>query len=230
MQLNTLNRVIALFLIGGFVVLLVAVAFKASIWAAVEPYSKKELSAVMGVVIAVALLSVTAFAGSLVDAVGNLSVRRLIRFQFAVRRPLAALLGSGHEFDERDLWQEAFERAMASKPMYETLLEQKQPDMIRALSAAIFFRTANKEHAEWLIQHHSMYHLSANFVVILFSGAIWALCQRWCIAAVASVVGAYFLTSFSLDNYLYTYQLSFRHAYITITDPQDTSTKANAAP
>jgi len=221
MQLNTLNRVIALFLIGGFVVLLTAVALEPKIRSLVEPYSKKELSAATSVFVAVALLSVTALAGSLVDAIGNLTVRRLIRRKLAVKRNGAMLFFSGSEFDERDQWQSAFERELNGRPKYNDLLKPCKPDTIKALSAAMFFRTAGKEHTEWLIQHHSMYHLSANFVVILISCAVWSLFRCWPTMAAVSLVGAYLLTSFSLDNYLYTYQLSFRNAYVTMIEPSD---------
>jgi hypothetical protein len=34
--------------------------------------------------------------------------------------------------------------------------------MVKSFSAGLFFRTASKEHLEWLNQHHSMYQLSAD--------------------------------------------------------------------
>lgn len=93
--------------------------------------------------------------------------------------------------------------------------------MLKALSAGFFFRTAEKEHAEWLVQHHSMYHLSANFVIILIACAVWSFHAGFCWLTFGSILGAYLLTSFALDNYLYTYQLSFRNAYLALTDVRD---------
>jgi hypothetical protein len=38
---------------------------------------------------------------------------------------------------------------------------------------------------------------------------------------ILSLVGAYFLTTFSLDNYLYAYQLAFRNAYFALQDESE---------
>lgn len=215
MQLNTLNRVIALFLIGGFVVVLAAVSFEAEIRTLIEPYSKMELGAPAGVFLAVALLSITALAGTLVDALGNLTVRRVIRKWLAKDRSHARMFFCAEEFDEQDRWRRTF-RASLVEERYKALAED---DMIKAASAALFFRTAEREHTEWLVQHHSMYHLSANFAVILIGSAAWSLGEGAYYLAAGSILGAYLVTTFALDNYLYTYQLSFRNAYLAVSNP-----------
>lgn len=215
MQLNTLNRVIALFLIGGFVIVMAAVALEAKIRTLLEPYSKMDLGAPAGVFLAVALLSVTALAGTIVDALGNLTVRRVIRKWIAKERARARVFLCAEEFDEQHLWREAFRTALQSDKRYESLAKD---DMIKAASAALFFRSAEKEHTEWLVQHHSMYHLSANFVIVVITVAGWLMYERAYLLAGISIVGAYLLTTFALDNYLYTYQLSFRNAYFALKD------------
>lgn len=91
MQLNTLNRVIALFLIGGLVTVLAATALEKQILPTLERYSKMGLGPSAGIFLAVALLSITALAGSVTDALGNITVRRLVSRALAKRRLLAAL-------------------------------------------------------------------------------------------------------------------------------------------
>lgn len=215
MQLNTMNRVIALFLIGGFVIVMLAVAFESEIRALLNQYSKMEVGAPAGVFLAVALLSITALAGSIVDAIGNLTVRRLIRKWLAKDRSRAMFFFCAEEFDEQDRWRTAFQTSLTSEPRYKNLAH---PEMIKAASAGLFFRTATKEHNEWLVQHHSMYHLSANFVIILIACASWSFANAEHVAGVACLIGAYLLITFALDNYLYTYQLSFRHAFLALME------------
>jgi hypothetical protein len=218
-QLNTLNRVIALFLIGGLVTVLAAIALEQQILPTLERYSKLGLGSSAGIFLAVALLSITALAGSVTDALGNITVRRFVSRMLAKRRLLAWLFFCSRDFDAQDRWRTAFKDALRGDARYKASVQED--DMIKALSAAFFFRTAEKEHAEWLVQHHSMYHLSANFVVILIGCAVWSFFAGFRYLAVGSIVGAYLLTSFALDNYLYTYQLSFRNAYLALTDVPD---------
>jgi len=220
MQLNTLNRVIALFLVGGFVVVMAAVAFDVQLRGALKPYS--ELGAAAGVAMAVALLSITALAGVVVDALGNLSVRRVITKWIAKDRLRAGLFFCTDEFDAQNRWRQVFQDSLKRDPRHEEVVND---DMIRGASAVIFFRTAEKEHTEWLVQHYSMFQLSTNFVVTLLACATWAFLERQCCLALLSIAGAYLVTTFALDNYLYTYQLTFRNAYMVLNDvPTSVST------
>ncbi|HEY0144285.1 MAG TPA: hypothetical protein VGF48_25595 [Thermoanaerobaculia bacterium] len=217
MQLNTLNRVIATFTIGTFVVTLTVVALGTRMEALLERYFEDAFGASTAVVIAIALFSVTVLAGTIVDAFGNLTIRRWIRFKLARRRELARLFFCGDEFDEQERWRKTFITALSDDVRHQTLAESDLAT-VKAMSAGIFFRTAEKEHSEWLIQHHSMYHLSANFVILLSTVAILAFTSGSWLLGVTTVLGAYLLMTFALDNYLYTYQLSFRNAYLALAD------------
>src|SRR6185436_1906757 len=175
MQLNTLNRVISLFLVGGFVVFLGAVYLREDIGREGKKFvSEYSLGSgwgpTAGVFMAVGLLSVTALAGAIVDAIGNITVRRFIRKVLGRYRFLAGLFLCAGEFGEQARWREVFRVAISNSTKHRPLAGKKE--MISPLSAGLFFRTAQKEHAEWLIQHHSMYHLSADFVVVLLVCAI----------------------------------------------------------
>ncbi|HYI08460.1 MAG TPA: hypothetical protein VEK57_05285 [Thermoanaerobaculia bacterium] len=215
MQLTTLNRVIALFIIGAFVVTLAALGLGSDLEALAERHFEDAFGASTAVVIAIALFAITVLAGMLVDASGNLTVRWLIRFKLARRRSVAWWFFCGDEFDEQDRWRQAFANALANDVRYHGLATWEL-DTLKALSAGLFFRTAQKEHAEWLIQHHSMYHLAANFVLLLLAVTVWAVATGSWGWAAAMVPGAYLLLTFALDNYLYTYQLSFRNAYLAL--------------
>lgn len=232
MQLNTLNRVISLFLIGGFVVVLTAVSFRKEIGEFLVQHPFGPVWGPMaGVFLAVGLLSVTALAGAIVDALGNLTVRRFIRKVLARNRFTAGMFLCAGEFKEQGRWKETFEAALQDNPKHKSLAAKEE--MIKPLSAGMFFRTAEKEHAEWLIQHHSMYNLSADFVVILIAVAIFAWFRELPGVAYGCLGGAYLLTTFALDNYLYTYQLSFRNAYLAIKDepePKEATGLGDAAP
>lgn len=212
MQLNTLNRVIALFLIGGIVVAMAVVASKDHIKPLLEKYMP---DASAGVFLAVTLLSLTALAGTIVDALGNLTVRRWISESFAANREIARLFCCVDEYDAHALWREALRGALTKDPRHAQL---GKDSMIKAASAALFFRTADKEHFEWLTQHYSMYHLSANFVIILVACAGWTWHVDAYLLGGMSILCAYLLTTFALDNYLYAYQLTFRNAYLALHD------------
>jgi hypothetical protein len=227
MQVNTLNRVIALFLIGGLAVVLAAVALKEEIEALSCQYPRFGAGPSSSVFLAVALLSITALSGTIVDAMGRLTVRRLIAGA-AKGHFLTYLLVGRRGFKSQDRWRAAFESALFRDPRHRVLATQEE--MIKPLAATIFFRTAGKEHAEWLIQHYSMYHLSTNFVVLLIVCAIWSLIEGcfasadsialkgWLVLASVSIVVAYLLMTFALESYLYSYQLIFRNAYLTMSE------------
>lgn len=219
MQLNTLNRVISLFLIGGFVVFLSAILLREDIAGKVQKFASQHSfgpgwAPTAGVFLAVGLLSATALAGAAVDAIGNLTVRRLIRKVLAKRRYLARLFLCTGEFDEQNRWRNAFKAALEGCEKHKSIAERD--NMLNPLSAGLFLRTAGKEHAEWLTQHHSMYHLSADFVVVLLITAIFSWLRDLPNLTFGSIAAAYLLTTFALDNYLYTYQLSFRNAYLEL--------------
>jgi len=236
-QLNTLNRVISLFLIGGFVVVLSAVLLREEIAKKVDPFfarapSRRGLEPMAGVLLTVGLLSATALAGAIVDALGNLTVRRFITKILSKDRFLAGLFWCAGEFDEYESWRKTFEAALENNRKHESLVGK--PGMMKPLSAGIFFRTADKEHVEWLVQHHSMYHLTADFVVILLIGAVlafvgaivgavrvaWQLDLFLLALTCASVAAAYLLMTFALDHFLYSYQLTFRNAYLALKDEE----------
>lgn len=211
MQLNTLNRVISLFLIGGFVVVMAVVASEAHI----EPLLKRyaTMSAPAATFMAVALLSLTALAGTIVDAFGNLTVRSWIQKTLAKNREVARLFWCVSEYDEYACWREVLRGALVNNRNHARL---SGDDMIKAASAALFFRTSGKEHTEWLIQHYSMHHLSANFAIILIACAGWTFFVGAYAISGASILCAYLLTTFALDNYLYAYQVTFRNAYLAL--------------
>lgn len=214
MQVNTLNRVISLFLKGGLLVVICAIYFFDG------PHDHLRLKnfvqaggAGSGVFLAVGLLSVTALAGTIVDAVGNLTIRRFVVWAGA-RRAWARLLFCRDEFDEQERWRCAFIATPEIIERYGRLIDKKE--MQKPLSAGLFFQTAQKEHAEWLIQYYSMYNLSADFVGVLLGWAILAFWRGELLGAFACFGLAYLLLTFALDNYFYTYQLSFRNACLAV--------------
>ena len=224
MQLNTLNRVIALFLIGGLVMVMAAVAYQDQIVCLLTKYSAPGLGPSAGAFLAVGLLSITALAGTVVDAVGNITVCLLVRKFLARRRGLAVWFLCADAFDEQDSWRTPFKDALEGSPRYKAVANNE--DMVRGVSAGIFLRTAGKEHLEWLLQHYSMYHLATSFVIIFIPCAIWSFrTGHYCITA-GTISGAYLLMGFALDNYLFTYEMSFRNAYLALADVHDADLKA----
>lgn len=219
MQLSTLNRVIALFLIGGFVVVMATVAFKDEIETLLPQSSNWT-----GIFLAIALLSAAALAGTLVDALANLTICLLIRKWIAKGRSRARLFFCGGDFDVQDRWRSAFHAAIEHDPRYKKLAND---DMIQATSASMFFRTAEKAHTEWLVQHYSMYHLSANFALVLIACAVWAFVSSAYLLGFLCIAGSYLLTTFAVDNYLHTYRMSFQNAYLALHDSRDAASASN---
>ena len=222
MQLNTLNRVIATFLVGAFVITVSVFALGSKLGGLVEAYFEDAFATGSGVVLALALFALTVFLGTVVDAVGNLTTRWWIRHRLARSRRAAWWFFCALEFDAKSDWRRIFLAELTNHPTYQDLIGRGD-DVIKALSAGIFFRTAEKEHSEWLVQHHSMYHLSANLVVVGFFGAVWCVAgQAWLLAA-CSIAISYLLMTFALDNHLYTYQLAFRNAYLALAEKRGTN-------
>jgi hypothetical protein len=107
MLLNTLNRVISLFLIGGFAVILLAAYQRERIGEFLLDYPfEPGWGPMAGVFLAVGLLSVTALTGSIIDALGNLTIRRFIRGVISKNMDRCKWFLCRNEFKEMDQWRE----------------------------------------------------------------------------------------------------------------------------
>lgn len=228
MQINTLNRVIALFLVGSFMVVLAIFVFRGKIDGYLDTHpNAKALSPAAATLVAVGLLPVTALLGVIVDAFGNLTVRRGIKRLLFERRTGARLFFCAREFDEKEEWKKLFREGLIQSERYKLL--RGRLDLLSPLSAGLFFRTAKREHNEWLVQHLSMYHLSANFVIIAMLGFVLALYRCSAGLAIASFLTGYLLMIFALDQFLYCYQIAFRNAVLELIQTEGKSEPDTAA-
>lgn len=215
MQVNTLNRIISLFLKGGLLLVAVSFFFVDDI----RRFScrhglDQEWSAASGVLLAVGLLSVTALAGTVLDALGNVTIRPFIRM-IGDKKSRTYFFLCCREFDEQERWGVIFAAELRKSEKYALPLGIES--LLKPFSAGLFFRTAQKDHIEWLVQHHSIYNLSADFVPVLLGCSVFSGQFGWWWPFIL-VGAAYLLTTFALDNYLYSYQLTFRNAYLALRD------------
>jgi hypothetical protein len=214
-QINTLNRIISLFLVGGLALLALVFFREGQIRAilsgnAISPGS----GPAMAIVLTVGLLSLTALVGAIVDALGNLTVRRLIRGILSRKLLFARAFFGTAEFREFNQWRRVFREALNASQRHQTLSGREE--LVDSFAASLFFDTAEGGHSEWFTQHHSIYYLASNFVVVLSLSALYASVYNTYAVAGWSLAGAYLLTTFALDKYLYTYQMAFRSAYLAL--------------
>ncbi len=219
MQLTTLNKVVNLFLVGGFVV------FLGIAWA--EPSARElggQRSSSAVVFLTLGLLSSAALAGMVIEALSETFVRWLLGPVAAEYRIFKWL----KDYKGYRYWMKTFEAALLQAPPHKKLLCDSSE--LRAYAVAILFRSANPEHIQWAVQHYSMFMLATNFAVVaLLSGAFvwipaWSLdlaTRIWVTIGSAAIVPL--LSIFAQDKWYYSYEIAFRNGALALLEECDSA-------
>src|SRR5687768_1475335 len=227
MPVGTINKTIALFLVGYLGLSIVVVIWHESIFA-----FWREHQALSGPAGSVALglfsLAIAAVMGAVVDGIADVTIRRFIKWG-APRRGFARFFGQSRVFHSVEKWKALFNEqiAEADERLFVTIADG-QPLFRLHLATGLLHAHAPPQHIDWVFAHYATFYLASNLSLLVLVGppillgtvvvdqpdtGIWALST-----VLAMVVAAYGLLSLSLDRCLYTYQAEFRFAAIWLAE------------
>jgi len=236
MQFTTLNKIINLFLIGTFTIVMIVVE---SILLKIDiDFSVlKELTNSLGLPAFILLASifsvpVVIFVGVTVDVATELTVRRGVK-ELLKRESLIWYFFAKPDLDEKLHFEEEVENLLQKSGKYNSLLKKKEADNSStgkfgtSFGVAFFFHKANGEVVEWVIQHYSVYLLATSYLFIL-SLFVLAMILFGVIAIENTskfwiVIGTYLGLSYllvceSVRKYLHTWEYTHSHNAVVLCD------------
>jgi hypothetical protein len=224
MPITTLNRVIAIFIVGA-----VPVAWLYLRWGGLIP----NFGSVDTVFSAILAIPLTAFFGLVVDGAAD-PVRYLIKR--AVNWDRLCLWSWLHEDELAKLrkWNGEIQ-ALSNAGVIKIRVADKpgEADEFSAMNfaAGYFLANASKEQIAWLNSHYSTYSLATSFALLGFviSALDTWLFVDWNTGAlefVAATVAAILLIGTAFDGYVYSYQLAARFTVIHLHQPQAAATSS----
>jgi hypothetical protein len=232
MPISSLNKVIALLIVGSIALLWIGILF----WTPLSEFALKykDLGNAGGAVVAGLLfLAGSALVGSVIEALTDLTVRPLIK-KARRQRSWARFFGQAVLHDDLAFWELFFREKAERNELFQHVVATQEPALGR-LAWGILHKNSSKEHADWAATHHAMYYLAANLSVLLTLVAFSAfpmvaarglgLLAFFLVAAVF-VPCIYLLWSLAIDRYLYTYLVTFRFGVLYLSEaasPQTTS-------
>lgn len=230
MQPTTLNKIVALFLVGSLSLLfcfLINWDILCPVLYQEDSSSDPPLSPAIAVLAAFFLLPASALLGATVDGLAALTIRRLIRLS-RKKRGVAFLFGKSGDYDLLIAWHDKYKEALEASRAYSTFLEQ-DPDLVYSVGPGQLFRTAKADHLEWVTRHYATFLLSYNFAFVVGLATIIApfklldnpfTLNQLVVLILFGVVMFYGLCSLAVDRYLYAFHASFRNGWMAIHAPE----------
>jgi hypothetical protein len=227
MPVVTINKTVALFLVGYLGLGTVAVFARQPILAFWREH--QELSGASGsVVLGLLSLAVAALMGAIIDGLAEVTIRRLLKWG-AKHEGFARFFGQRRVFQNVEIWKAHFDEQLvqADEQLFARIAgDQALPKL--HLATGLLHAHAPPHHIEWVFAHYSTYYLASNLAFLVLVGPPVLVANvvqgdghtaAWIIATgLAMMLSTYGLLSLSLDRCLYTYQAEFRFAAIWLAE------------
>lgn len=231
MQLTNLNKVINFLLIGLIVIGIVVFSFYREIILFFtsagfigDPSQLFSNSAILtGVTLF--LFSLSFFIGLLVEGGAAISVQTFIVWG-SNKRLFIRLFVCSKGAKAFNYTLNEFNKLFEVNKIYKRINKYDSHD--DPLAVALFFKTANSQTLDWVIQHHSTYILATNYLFLLlflgtpvliikFFPANFTLWVKFSVSIIYSAC-IYLLFHLAIDRYLYTYETTYRHDILVLCD------------
>lgn len=222
MPVTTLNRTIAMFIVGGAPLAWWLVRHLEQVASTAEAH--KDAGAIMAILTAFVLIPLTAVLGTIAEGLAD-RVRFKLIHKATHNRMLAGFFWHATEYDHLKYWtdktQERYPRLV--------LRDGKGEDHTLSFLAGYFLANASKEQIDWLNSHYSAYTLSSSLALvapvvagfdIFFYGDVFqgGLCGCGLVLEIALIaVATYLMLSFAIDMFLYSYHMVARFTYLDLT-------------
>lgn len=225
MQLTTINKIISYLLFGSLAAALIALHFK-------EAFPNK-LPDGTGLVMPLIFLSVAVCLGCVIEGIRSVLAHHIIQ---AILNPINAdednihwtttSLGLSQSFKNYQLCHKQFETAFLQSE------SQSYPEVfadlevsLRSFATGLFFSKSNSDAINQVNSHYATYILASGFLILVITAPFWYFLLPFKISYGYLLlivpfwfVALYSLTGLSLNMYLYSYEVVFRQAYITLKD------------
>ena len=235
--MTTLNKIIALFLVGGVVAFL-AIGLH---WKQIEmPLSSSPTDdSGFWVFFAFLLLPVSALMGAIVEGLSQVMLQGLLK-RAHLNRTVARLFGQTRAYEHLNKWQDYLALLVPKDQHYQWLApvdEADKPWALRSISADFFLQSAQPGKLEWLVQHYATFVLASNLACAVALAVIyvplgnlaaalgfwwpvlaWATTAQIIALLVAGIFAFWALCSLSISRYLYSHELSARHMALCLSD------------
>jgi hypothetical protein len=243
MPLSTINKTVALFVVGYLALAVVAICWWEQllrIWGAHQEFFGAAGSVGLGVL----SIALAALAGAVIDGLADITVRRFVKWA-ARRRRMVQFFGHSGVFESVEYWKTSFQSQIdrSDEELFRTV-GKDHPLYRLQLAIGLLHAHAPGHHIEWVFAHFATHYLACNLAfLVLVATPILAFRAvpesanpvAWIIAtAGAMILSAYGLLSLSIDRCLYTYQSEFRFASIWLSEThgakQSVPTPSGASP
>ncbi len=244
MPVISLNKVVAIFIVGGAPVS----------WLLLR-YPNLSGNALESAASAILLIPLYAMFGTILESLADIVRSYLIRLS-KYERSYAAFFGHGRDYDSLQAWKnELFpllEKHAISARLHDNYSGKDQKLSILDFAAGYFLRKANKDQIDWLNSHYSSYTLASSLSCTLLVVFILDLTFFWASPVIAPVtfrpMGAnwaqaficamglelvivsasvYLLLRFAIDMHLYSYRIAVRFAVEEIADANQSGTASD---
>jgi hypothetical protein len=236
MQVTTLNKVIALFLVGGVVAFLATGLHWEQLEGSLPSSATKESG--FWVFFAFLLLPVSALMGAVVEGFSQVTLQNILK-KSRSNRKIASLFGQRRAHDCLNKWQDFLTSLVQKDCRYQWLAPVNDSDRwaLRSTAADFLLQSARSGKFEWLVQHYATFVLASNLACVVAVAVIYVLVGNlaaafgvwWPVLAWATmaqiiallIVGIFALwalCSLSISRYLYSHELSARHMALCLSD------------
>jgi hypothetical protein len=229
MPLSTINKTVALFVVGYLALAVVIVVWweeVLSLWSAHQEFFGSAGSVGLGVL----SIALAALFGAVIDGLTDVTIRRFVKWA-AKRRGMALFFGQSEVFQSVEQWKHHFQAQIdqSNGELFRTI-GKDHPLFRLHLATGLLHAHAPSHHIEWVFAHFATHYLASNLAfLVLVSTPILALhavsgsvnpIASVLAAVTAILLAAYGLLSLSMHRCLYTYQAEFRFAAIWLSEAQ----------
>lgn len=236
MSLTTLNKVVALFLVGGFLLTILLAHHLQSISTALQSAQANKGSGIW-VLAAFLILPVVASAGAVAEGISEASFQKLVR-RSRKSRSIARFLRHEASRVRYVFWSDRVRYLLSISPRFQLILGDAFEDRVQSTSAAIFLWSANAENFSWMVRHYATFVMASNFAAVLSIGYIYSLTRvlvgrfvtlkdppllptspvAFALTSLLVFIATWSLCSIAASRFLYSHELFLRHSCLELTE------------
>ncbi|HMG72193.1 MAG TPA: hypothetical protein VK582_01720 [Pyrinomonadaceae bacterium] len=233
MQITDLNKIVNLFLVGSLALTIVALLWIDKIQAYYLAHHVAEMESTLPtsmVVLVTTLLALGSamFTGCVVDGLTEIFLRANLRRLVDIRL-VRKFFWVGKQYQTTKSCRDKFNSLLENNARYKSFHDDDKGH--KTFAAALFFHTAQSGNVSWLVQHHAVHVLTADYIFLVltftivfpilhflgfFAGFDVKLLPFpwWCLL----ILSLYPLCHLAIDRWLYTYEIAYRHGMVVLSE------------
>jgi hypothetical protein len=243
MQISDLNKIVNLFLVGALAQTIFSLLWIDSIQRYVSAYAStgsqlpSSLAVLLGSLMA---LASAMFVGAVIDGLTETFLRDPLR-KVARSGLVRKFFLVNQQYLDTEGCQLTFNELWSRSTKYESIRRATEKDS-EIFASALFFRTAESSNISWVVQHHAVHVLAADYIFLVLvltialpvlsllgsfvSFNVRTLPFGWWLLFLLSL---YPLCHLALHRWLYTYEVAYRHGVLVLSEEAVERSKMNNA-